>query len=54
MTADTPTPRPPPKFVAVKSAIMQGAVHIATACSKTMAKRIANALNNHKPNHEGV
>lgn len=41
-------------FVAVKSAVMRGAEHIATACSKTMAKRIANALNQHKPNKEGV
>jgi hypothetical protein len=50
---------PPPapetkKFVAVKSAVMYGAEHIATAISKTMAKRIANALNKHKPNREGV
>jgi hypothetical protein len=42
------------QFVAVKSTVMQGAIHIATACSKTMAKRIANALNKHTPNREGV
>jgi hypothetical protein len=47
-------PRPKPLFVAVKSAVMRGAEHIATACSKTMAKRIVNALNHHKPNSEGV
>lgn len=45
---------PEKRFVAVKSAVMQGSEHIATAKSKTMAKRIANALNKHKPNDEGV
>jgi hypothetical protein len=34
-----------PLFVAIKSAVMAGKDHIATACSKTMAKRIAAALN---------
>lgn len=34
-----------PLFVAVKSAVMAGKDHIATAVSKTMAKRIAAALN---------
>ena len=42
------------QFVAVKSAVMRGSEHIATAVSKTMAKRIANALNRHKTNSEGV
>ncbi len=42
------------KFVAVRTNIMQGAKHIATAISKTFAKRIANALNKHTPNSEGV
>ena len=42
------------RFVAVKSAVMRGSEHVATAVSKTMAKRIANALNRHKPNSEGV
>jgi hypothetical protein len=45
---------PERRFVAVKSAVMQGTDHIATAKSKTMAKRIANALNKHRPNSEGV
>lgn len=34
-----------PLFVAIKSAVMAGKDHVATACSKTMAKRIAAALN---------
>jgi hypothetical protein len=34
-----------PIFVAIKSAVMAGKDHVATACSKTMAKRIAAALN---------
>jgi hypothetical protein len=41
-------------FIAKHRSIMRGAEHIATAVSKTMAKRIANALNLHKPNSEGV
>jgi hypothetical protein len=40
-------------FVAVKSAVMRGAVHIAQACSFTMARRIANALNQYEPNDRG-
>jgi hypothetical protein len=36
---------PEPLFVAIKSAVMAGKDHVATACSKTMAKRIAAALN---------
>lgn len=47
-------PKPVPLFVAIRCAIMRGSEHIATAVSKTMAKRIANALNAHKPNKEGV
>jgi hypothetical protein len=57
MSTTPPRPPPPPpgtKFIAVKCAVMFGYKHIATAVSKTMAKRIANALNNHKPNREGV
>jgi hypothetical protein len=47
--------RPPPTlFVAISTSVMLGRHHIATAISKTMAKRIANALNRHKPNDEGV
>lgn len=45
---------PWPSFVGVKRAVMRGDECVATACSKTMAKRIANALNRHKPNLEGV
>jgi hypothetical protein len=46
--------KPQPIFVAVKTAVMRGSEHVATAISKTFAKRIANALNKHKPNSEGV
>lgn len=42
------------QFVAIADRVMQGARGIASACSKTMAKRIANALNRHKPSREGV
>jgi len=42
------------KFVAVHCAVMRGPELIARAVSKTMAKRIANALNKHTPNREGV
>lgn len=41
-------------FVAVRNAVMHGARCIATACSNTMAKRIAAALNTHQPNRRGV
>lgn len=50
----TEKPKEQPKFVAVKEAVMRGQEHIATARSKTFAKRIANALNKHVPNDEGV
>lgn len=43
-----------PRFVNVKNVVMQGSTWVATCCSKTFAKRIANALNNHKVNSEGV
>lgn len=43
-----------PKFVAVLSRVKSGARTVASAESKTMAKRIANALNRHKVNSEGV
>jgi hypothetical protein len=42
-----------PLFVAVKSAVMAGKDHIATACSKTMAKRIAAALNKARKEKDG-
>lgn len=45
---------PAVQFVAVHDRVMQGARRVALACSKTMAKRIANALNKHTPNREGV
>ena len=44
----------PARFVSIRQNIMQGSQCIARSCSKTMAKRIANALNNHTPNREGV
>jgi hypothetical protein len=43
----------PARFVAVKVAVMQGAERVAVARSKTMAKRIANALNRYTPGSEG-
>ena len=46
-------PKPAPLFVAVKATIMRGTIHIATACSATMARRIANALNWYRPNDKG-
>lgn len=42
------------KFVAVGTSVMRGAEHIATAISTTFARRIARALNEHKPNSRGV
>lgn len=54
------SPAKPPQFVAVKSIVLQGIRSlgeprvVARAISKTMAKRIANALNHHQPNREGV
>lgn len=42
------------RFVNIGSLVMQGTRRAAIACSKTMAKRIANALNKHIPNREGV
>jgi hypothetical protein len=47
-------PGSPSRFVNVKLNVMQGAQCVARACSKTFAKRIARALNNHKTNSEGV
>jgi hypothetical protein len=42
------------KFVAISHNVLQGQQVIARAWSKTMAKRIANALNKHILNREGV
>lgn len=40
-------------FVAVRLTVMRGAVHIATASSVTMARRIAAALNRYTPGPKG-
>lgn len=45
---------PGPLFVAVKKTVMQAGDFIATACSSTMARRIARALNEHKTNSRGI
>lgn len=47
-------PAEEPKFISLGPSVIQGARVIARAISKTMAKRIANALNKHIPNREGV
>lgn len=44
----------PVKFISIKRGVMQGSKCVAVAISKTMAKRIARALNNHVVNSEGV
>ena len=54
LTVSPPNPPPRPQFVAVHCSILQGARTVARAISKTMAKRIANALNRHIPNREGI
>lgn len=41
-------------FTARKEYVYRGPEIICRAISKTLAKRIANALNKHKPNSEGV
>lgn len=41
-------------FVGVRKAVMQGDRCVGVMCSKTMAKRTANALNGYKTNREGV
>ena len=51
------TPKGPEKtpvlFVAYGHGVKQGSEQIALAKSKTMARRIANALNKYKPNDKG-
>jgi hypothetical protein len=44
-----------PKFIAVKGTVivMRASELIAKACSRTMARRIANALNKYVPNRKG-
>lgn len=49
----TPTERFSVPFVAIKTTVMRGSEHIALAVSHTMARRIARALNKHKPNEKG-
>jgi hypothetical protein len=41
------------KYVAVDRAVMLGSEWKATACSHTMARRIANALQNYTPGRKG-
>jgi ATP-dependent Clp protease ATP-binding subunit ClpA len=48
------SPPAEPKFVSVGFSVLTGARVVARAISKTMAKRIANALNKYSPNREGV
>lgn len=42
------------QFAAIAKTVMRGAEFICTAKSSTMARRIARALNEHKPNSRGV
>lgn len=46
-------PAPQIRFVGVGKNVMQGQECKAVACSKNMAKRIANALNVYQPSREG-
>jgi hypothetical protein len=46
-------PSSPGRFVAVDRGIRYGSGNIAFAISRTMAKRIANALNSYTPNKKG-
>lgn len=43
----------PLKFVAYGRAVKHGSVNVAAASSTTMARRIANALNQYKPHSRG-
>ena len=47
-------PADPAKFAATRTGVRLGSRRVATAVSKTMAKRIANALNAYQPNREGA
>jgi hypothetical protein len=42
-----------PPFAGVQKSVMQGRRCIAVACSRTMAKRIARALNRYRPGERG-
>jgi hypothetical protein len=58
MNRETPAPVPQPgtaepKFVAIGTGIMMGAVCVATAASRNMALRIARALNLYKTDRRG-
>jgi hypothetical protein len=44
---------PAVQFSAVNQDVKQGKSTVARAVSGNMAKRIANALNDHQPNHRG-
>lgn len=46
-------PAPPHQFVHIGTKVMQGSIQRAAACSKTFARRIANALNRYTPNDRG-
>lgn len=48
------SPPKPMQFAANREFVYYGTQAIARAISKTLAKRIANALNRYKPNREGV
>jgi len=48
------TEKPQFRFVAIGSRVMYGSKAICAAASSTMAKRIAAALNQHRPNKRGV
>ena len=44
----------PLRFAAIGLRVMLGARAVCTAASNTMAKRIAAALNEHKPDRRGI
>lgn len=46
---DYPDADDPGQFVCVRTAVLRNGARVATAVSKTMAKRIARALNLYKP-----
>ena len=45
--------KPQPIFVAVKTMVYRGSQLICRAASHTLARRIANALNQYKPGQKG-
>lgn len=44
----------PGQFVGVRTSVLRNGARVATAVSKTMAKRIARALNAYQPGREGA